>query len=513
MMVMWMAALSHLRGHESFSVIVKTFAQIISDMRGFLAIVILLWLGGTMAFKVLLPGHPEFRNAHGLVAVWRMLMGDPMMDDLDVEANSRTVFGIISKDHALETTVFAKCLSMSFVFIVVVVLMNQLIALMSESYRKVMSNLRVENVRARARLIVSLIELYTTRGDIIEPKWLHVLRPKPDAENNVAANSATSGHRNAAQFKAVGERIAGLQEMMGNLGQSVEKTKLSVLQDISESQAKINKVKNKVDRLTDVMEDLLSRLGQNKEDAELEWAAAEGAVGASGAAGAARASGSNRQVKAGTPDEAFAVSRLQSHLNHEQELQKHTESRQKRAKRKTQLRVEARNKLINSKKMKEVEIFKALKDEEITTLVECMHLNVFKRGENIVKQGETATSFYIIIGGECSVWRRPMDGKDVDNEEYLGDKVADLEAFQHFGESALLGCQSTEPDEPGYRNSTVRAASPEVKVFCLNSGMLRSMMTKGVINSEIIINGIEAVKRRREKEEEEEEEEEAKKGC
>ena len=82
--------------------------------------------------------------------------------------------------------------------------------------------------------------------------------------------------------------------------------------------------------------------------------------------------------------------------------------------------------------MKEVEIFKALKDEEITTLVDCMHLNVFKRGENIVKQGETATSFYIIIGGECSVWRRPMDGEDVDNEEYLGDKVADLKPFQHW---------------------------------------------------------------------------------
>ena len=503
MMVLWIAALSHLRGHESFSVIVKTFAQIITDIQGFIGIVILLWLGGTMAFKVLLPGHPRFRDANALVSVWQMLMGDPMMDDLEVEANSRSVFGILTSDHALETTVMAKCLSMFFVFICVVVLMNQLIALMGESYRKVMSNLRVQNLQARARMIVSLVELYG-RGmsmlnmDLIEPKWLHVLRPKTDSAGESDANTLSSSHHIGVQFKMMKKSIKKLEDRLTLSSMVQEKSHLSVIQDISESQAKVMKVNNKVDQLMHMVENLLLKssdsppgLGSN-------------GVGTPSQNIERRTETESNKASSDTVSK-YALSRMQSHLNHEEKFSQKTSIRQKHSKRNTLARVEAMNKLRNSKKMKEVKIFNMLDDNEISKLVEHMHLQVFERGQNIVKQGDEANSFYIIIGGQCSVWRRRMTTEENSvtgpDDNDLGEKVGFLQEFQHFGESALMGFSSIEPGniipEPARRNSTVQAESQEVKVLCLNSNMLRTMMRKGQINGEQVMQGILAEKQRR----------------
>jgi len=182
----WVAMLSHLRGFIGVHAIINTFMQILLDIRAFVGVVVVLWFGGTMAFKVLLPGQPDFLNANALATVFLMVMGDPMMDSLEVESNE-TVHGVVTPIHALTTSIVAKGLSLSFVFIVVIVLMNQLIALMGDSYDNCLENISVENKKARSEVILELLELYRCVLDPrkIYPKWLHVLRPKEDGTRSI----------------------------------------------------------------------------------------------------------------------------------------------------------------------------------------------------------------------------------------------------------------------------------------------------------------------------------------
>ena len=185
LLLVWGAMFSHLRGFLSYHRHINTFTQILLDMRGFIGVVVVLWLGGAMAFKVLLPGQPDFLNANALSTVFLMIMGDPMMDALEVESNE-TVHGVISPMHAMVTSAFAKILALSFVFVVVIVLMNQLIALMGGSYEAAEELIDIESKRARSQTILELLELYAwalntdqpTKPNHVYPKWLHVLRPK-----------------------------------------------------------------------------------------------------------------------------------------------------------------------------------------------------------------------------------------------------------------------------------------------------------------------------------------------
>ena len=51
-------------------------------------------------------------------------------------------------------------MSVIFVFVIMIVLMNQLIALMGDSYGRVMDNYTDEEVKSRARVILDLMDLY-----------------------------------------------------------------------------------------------------------------------------------------------------------------------------------------------------------------------------------------------------------------------------------------------------------------------------------------------------------------
>jgi WD40 repeat protein len=183
----WTASISQLRGLKLFGAIVATFVEIIGDMNGFMCLLAIFWLGGAMSFKVLLPGSPDFHNANALMSIWMMVLGDPIVDAFEITVaaipNSTLVdtglHGINTVYHANATAVVAKILSILFVFVIMIVLLNQLIALMGESYGRVMENYPVEIVRSRAKVILDLMDLYGhyLPNTIVYPKWLHVLRP------------------------------------------------------------------------------------------------------------------------------------------------------------------------------------------------------------------------------------------------------------------------------------------------------------------------------------------------
>ena len=163
-MILTCMTMVHLRGFERYSPIITTFLQIVSDMRSFVVIVVLLWMGGTIAFKSLLPHRPAFQGFNGFWSTWQMVLGDVMplsvrFEDADVwregkEANA--------EEYARATSMVAQTLSGLFVFVLVVVLMNQLIALMGDSYDRVQENY---TVRIRARVIRDMMDLYVPKSD------------------------------------------------------------------------------------------------------------------------------------------------------------------------------------------------------------------------------------------------------------------------------------------------------------------------------------------------------------
>ena len=68
--------------YSRYSPIITTFLQIVGDMKAFFSIVLLLWIGGTLAFKALMPGRADFQGSMALWSVWQMVLGDVMSSSL-----------------------------------------------------------------------------------------------------------------------------------------------------------------------------------------------------------------------------------------------------------------------------------------------------------------------------------------------------------------------------------------------------------------------------------------------
>ena len=112
-----------------------------------------------------------------------MVLGDVMSTSVRYE--DADMWRENDYEHALATSIVAKLMSGMFVLIVVVVLMNQLIALMGDSYDRVQENYTVQARISRARVILDMMDLYVRENDDrIFARWIHVLRPAGDHEKS-----------------------------------------------------------------------------------------------------------------------------------------------------------------------------------------------------------------------------------------------------------------------------------------------------------------------------------------
>ena len=133
-----------------------------------------------------------------------MVLGDVMalsvrFEETDVWREGKEVN---AEEYARATSMVAQTLSGLFVFVLVVVLMNQLIALMGDSYDRVQENYTVQARISRARVIRDMMDLYVPKSDKQTfARWIHVLRP--------AGHHAQSVNRNAwgGRLKAVKKTI------------------------------------------------------------------------------------------------------------------------------------------------------------------------------------------------------------------------------------------------------------------------------------------------------------------
>ena len=130
----------------------------------------------------------------------------------------------------------------AFMFIVVIVLLNMLIALMGDSYDNVTENIQIESIRARARVCADLLIDVDGKNNIFG-EWLHVC---------VAKDENTFSNRNTWEGK--------LKAMKMEIG-SVEKNlvKKMELSDLKANEAK-KEMKKDIDGVKKDMEDMNKKL-------------------------------------------------------------------------------------------------------------------------------------------------------------------------------------------------------------------------------------------------------------
>lgn len=129
-------------------------------------------------------------------------------------------------------------------------------------------------------------------------------------------------------------------------------------------------------------------------------------------------------------------------------------------------------------RLRKVPLFSAMSDEELPKLVDRMEPLSMREGEDIVTQGETGNSMYLIARGVVRVCR-DADGRT--------QELATLLAGDFFGELALLR------DEP--RSATVRAVTP-CSLYELDRKDLVALMSE----NEGVRKSLEAAKEKREAE-------------
>merc|ERR1712166_225767 len=154
-----------------------------------------------------------------------------------------------------------------------------------------------------------------------------------------------------------------------------------------------------------------------------------------------------------------------------------TDKRQQRAKRKTELRVQARIKMKDSRALHKVPAFSALEDAEVDIIIDMMDHIVRFKGTEICHQHDVSDSFYIIVKGSASV---TVDDENKETGEIVMDEtglrpkqveVATLGNLKCFGESALL-----VEDEEGLRNATVTVTSDKCDLLRLKKSNFIKLM-------------------------------------
>ena len=176
-----------------FSVLITTFVQILHDLRVFIVVLLIIMAGFGLGLKILLKTPDEINNFQIVETIYYMMFGLVDLDFLKPE-----------KPEKPNIATMAFTLVGAFMFIVVIVLLNMLIALMGDSYDNVTENIQIESIRARARVCADLL-IDVGTNDNIFCEWLHVCVAKD--ENTFSNRSTWEG-----KLKAMKREIGGVKK-------------------------------------------------------------------------------------------------------------------------------------------------------------------------------------------------------------------------------------------------------------------------------------------------------------
>eukprot|EP00946_MAST-07B_sp_MAST-7B-sp1_P004811 g4811.t1 len=177
------------------------------------------------------------------------------------------------------------------------------------------------------------------------------------------------------------------------------------------------------------------------------------------------------------------VTRLMSHHSiHEDALRVKTSERQAMQRRITSERVAARLRIRKSRTLTRVPAFQSLSPVGLDTIVNAMEYKRYVQGDVIVRQGDTASRFFVIVSGTCYVSiRRPGNAmKSIGDSVPKELRVATLKTLDFFGETALESI-GEDVDLP-HRTATVAVESNDVKMLELSRDAFAAMVKSGVVS-------------------------------
>lgn len=99
---------------------------------------------------------------------------------------------------------------------------------------------------------------------------------------------------------------------------------------------------------------------------------------------------------------------------------------------------------VSADMLKDIGLFGGLDETTLSLLSRELPSRLVEAGEVVVREGETATDMFVVIGGELEVVKRAHDGNDL--------RVALFGPGDWFGEMAIVDVQP--------RSATVRALAP-----------------------------------------------------
>jgi len=158
--------------------------------------------------------------------------------------------------------------------------------------------------------------------------------------------------------------------------------------------------------------------------------------------------------------------------------------KQQKQRRNTQLRLMARLKIKKNNALSKVSLFENVPPEGIDSILELTTYQKASRNQVLYNEGETATKFYIIVSGRCSVSVQSRE-----DDQYL--QVGTLKELDYFGESALCG-----GEKDAIRNATVTVESQFVQVLMLSRKHFDALIEQGVVTNEMVSTVLEEHKRR-----------------
>lgn len=106
-----------------------------------------------------------------------------------------------------------------FLFFVVIVMLNMLIAIMADSFDNVQENLQIQSFKAKARVSADLLIDLPKNHSLFATMYLHICTVKDDAAENAIM---TSQNQWEGRLKAVKNEIAGVERKLGTNQAKVE---------------------------------------------------------------------------------------------------------------------------------------------------------------------------------------------------------------------------------------------------------------------------------------------------
>merc|ERR1711871_90911 len=168
-------------------------------------VLLIIMAGFALGLKILLKTPEEINNFQIVETIYYMMFG---LVDLD----------FLKPPEKPNIATMAFTLVGAFMFIVVIVLLNMLIALMGDSYDNVTENIQIESIRARARVCADLLIDVDSKNNIF-CEWLHVCVAK---DENTFSNRSTWEGKLKAMKREIGSVKKEMKKEMNGVKKDME---------------------------------------------------------------------------------------------------------------------------------------------------------------------------------------------------------------------------------------------------------------------------------------------------